>query len=112
MPTYRVLQITDWHLDLDYKVGSVKEKCGHELCCHSDHGTAVLGSGARPFGEITGCDIPLISCRGQLEWLRDNLRGEMAPDLILWTGDSVSHDMQHMTEEKVILTLQTLTNLI
>ena len=36
----------------------------------------------------------------------------MKPDLILWTGDSVSHDMEEMTEERVIETLQVLTSLI
>ena len=110
--TYRVLQITDWHLDLEYQPGTVKAKCGREICCHEENGIAIDGIGARKFGETTGCDLPYNSCQGQIEWLKENLRGEMAPDLILWTGDSVSHDMQHMTEETILETLKKLTNLI
>lgn len=30
----RVLQISDWHVDLDYKVNSIRENCKHSLCCH------------------------------------------------------------------------------
>lgn len=47
-----------------------------------------------------------------MEWFRSNLIEDLQPDLILWTGDSVSHDMQHMTEEDIILSIQTLTDLI
>lgn len=104
--------MTDWHLDLDYIEGTVRQKCGQELCCHSVNGMASEGQGARKFGEVIGCDIPLVTCRAQMQWLKENLRGELQPDLILWTGDNVSHDMQHMTEEKVIETLQVLTDLI
>jgi predicted MPP superfamily phosphohydrolase len=56
--------------------------------------------------------MPLTTCRLQLEWLRAHLIGDLKPSLILWTGDSVSHDIRHMTEEHVVLTLETLTNLI
>lgn len=105
-----MLQISDWHTDLDYKEGTVKSKCGSELCCQERFGRPADDSGARRFGEITGCDIPLETCREQLKWFAENLPKQ--PDLILWTGDSVSHDMAYMTREKVLQTLKLLTEIV
>ena len=47
-----------------------------------------------------------------MEWLNENLRGHLKPDLILWTGDSVSHGLVYMTEEEVLRTISILSNLI
>jgi hypothetical protein len=56
-------------------------------------------NGARKFGEKSEyCDLPLLTARAQLEWLKENLRGEAAPDLIIWSGDNVSHQMTVLTE--------------
>jgi len=65
MPTYRVLQISDWHMDFEYMEGTVKRDCGFERCCHAKCGFPVdkLNDGAKKFGEITGCDLPLTTCQ-------------------------------------------------
>ena len=47
-----------------------------------------------------------------MTWLKDNLRGHLKPDLILWTGDSVSHGMEYMTENEVLQTVRLLSLLI
>ena len=56
--------------------------------------------------------MPEITAREQIQWLKQNLRGDLKPDLILWTGDSASHDITGMTEDRLIETLKTLTNII
>lgn len=47
-----------------------------------------------------------------MKWFKENLQGEMKPSLIIWSGDSVSHDLTHMTKDKVVQTLKILTQLI
>ena len=55
-----MLTLTDWHVDLAYKVGTVKQDCNNFVCCHEKSGFAETpGEGARKFGELTGCDLPL-----------------------------------------------------
>ena len=112
-PSYRVLVISDWHLDLEYHVGSTINDCNHTLCCRKSSGMALnIELGARKYGELALCDLPEITAREQIQWLKQNLRGDLKPDLILWTGDSASHDITGMTEESLIETLKTLTNII
>lgn len=31
--SYRVLSISDWHLDLEYLEGTIKKNCQQPLCC-------------------------------------------------------------------------------
>ena len=47
--------------------------------------------GAGRYGELTQCDLPMETAEKQLSWLRKNLKENQKPDLILWTGDSISH---------------------
>ena len=47
-----------------------------------------------------------------MEWLSKNLIGHRKPDLILWTGDSISHDLIGISEEDVLESIRKLTNLI
>jgi hypothetical protein len=72
---------------------------------------AVL-NGARKFGERGDCDLPLITAQGQMQWLKENLRGELKPSLIIWTGDSASHAMVQMTEDQILTTIKILSDLI
>jgi|LauGreDrversion4_2_1035121.scaffolds.fasta_scaffold161951_2 hypothetical protein len=103
--SYRVLVISDWHLDLHYTVGARIFDCGSCMCCSKLSGTAKPGLGARKYGEVAFCDIPEITAREQMEWLKENLRGHLKPSLILWTGDSTSHEMVETSEEHVIQTI-------
>ena len=63
IPTYRVLQISDWHLDLDYQTGTKTKDCGSFCCCEAVSGVD-LENGARRFGEKTKyCDLPYSTAR-------------------------------------------------
>lgn len=67
---------------------------------------------ARKYGELSGCDLPIITAQKQIEWLSKNLIGHRKPDLILWTGDSISHDLVGISEEDVLESIRKLTKLI
>jgi hypothetical protein len=54
----------------------------------------------------------MITAEKQVEWLSKNLIGHRKPDLILWTGDSISHDLVGISEEDVFMSIQKLTKLI
>lgn len=54
---------------------------------------------ARKYGEVT-CDIPYTAAVKQIESLLKYEREVLFPkneriDMILWTGDSISHDLHH-----------------
>jgi len=47
-----------------------------------------------------------------IEWLSKNLVGHRKPDMILWTGDSISHDLTGITESDIYDSIIKLTELI
>ena len=49
------------------------------------------------YGDLN-CDIPFLTADKQMEWLGKNIK----PQLILWTGDSSSHDLYNLHEEDVL----------
>ena len=58
--TYRVLQITDWHIDLYYTEGTIKKDCNALICCGLSNGMAENPEeGAGRYGELTHCDLPI-----------------------------------------------------
>lgn len=52
------------------------------------------------------------TAEAQIKWLSRNLVGHRRPDLILWTGDSISHDLTGIIEEHVYDSIKKLTKLI
>jgi hypothetical protein len=66
--TYNIVQITDWHVDLNYKEGS-NRNCAWEMCCQEEYGMPeVEEDKARKYGELT-CDIPYITAVKQMQAL-------------------------------------------
>jgi hypothetical protein len=47
-----------------------------------------------------------------MEWFEGNLRGELKPEFIIWTGDSAPHSLIDMTEDLLLETVERLTKLI
>ena len=95
--TYNIIQITDWHVDFNYVEGSNRH-CNFEICCQAEYGfPEVTEDRARKYGELT-CDIPFETARKQMEAIVEYERtSKQRIDLILWTGDSVSHDVHRTT---------------
>jgi sphingomyelin phosphodiesterase len=86
--------------------------CNSLVCCTLRDGQPSSGKGARRYGEYS-CDLPFAAAQAEVKWLNENLVGEhLKPDLIIWTGDSISHDVRSVTEEHVYRSIQILTDLL
>ncbi|KAK6047138.1 Ser/Thr phosphatase family protein [Cooperia oncophora] len=97
----RVLQLSDVHVDFDYKPGS-EAKCDLFLCCrnttgwiskHSWYGVQpffIIGKPKKPagyWGTVATCDIPYRMFRNMLEHI--NATAEI--DYIMLSGDFIDH---------------------
>ena len=86
--TISLIQFTDIHLDLDYKVGA-NMYCNNMICCrHEDGYPSDPAMQAGPYGAMGMCDIP----PSVLFKMGDKIN-DLAPDAIFWTGDITPHDM-------------------
>ncbi|CAJ0590385.1 unnamed protein product [Cylicocyclus nassatus] len=74
----KILQVTDFHLDVDYSV-----KGDNQKMCHGNSSNATLGT----FGDYM-CDAPVSLAE---RTLAEAYRVIHEPDLVLWTGDSIPH---------------------
>lgn len=96
---FKVLQISDIHLDPEYKEGS-NAVCGEPLCCRpSSPGSNMAINADRKagyWGDYRDCDIPLHTVEETFRYIRDN-----HPDIdyILWTGDIPPHDIWSQTRD-------------
>ncbi|TNV81201.1 hypothetical protein FGO68_gene7320 [Halteria grandinella] len=83
--TYKVLHLTDIHVDYNYVAGSTTE-CGELICCQAKHGEV------EPLAETYGnpnCDTPADA----LDKMLASIAASHTPDLILITGALVSRDL-------------------
>ena len=118
--TFKIVQLTDIHLDFDYKVGS-NANCVEVLCCRANTGQSSMpenrkvsyrndrygiddhqnfgnvSSIAGKYGAFGGCDLPKITMLKALEVIRD----EVKPDAVLWTGDIAPHDIWNQSFDHV-----------
>jgi sphingomyelin phosphodiesterase len=107
--TYTVMHFTDPHIDLDYEIGS-NAFCDQPLCCRSNSGTPIDSSHtAQYWGTLAGCDIPERTFQQFLQYVANNFD----VDMILWTGDNVSHDIwQQNAETQAVNTYDATQDLI
>ncbi|XP_059484530.1 sphingomyelin phosphodiesterase-like [Neocloeon triangulifer] len=87
-PTFKVLHISDLHLDLHYAPGSNAE-CDEPTCCRADQGAPANESAAAGYwGDYRDCDMPWHSFVNMLEHIRDT-----HPDIsyVVFTGDVPDH---------------------
>ncbi|KHJ95510.1 hypothetical protein OESDEN_04543 [Oesophagostomum dentatum] len=75
----QILQLADFHLDVDYSISGDNQK----MC----HGTGSSGSKLGIYGDYM-CDAPTKLVEYTLEEAKRIIPN---PDLILWTGDNVPH---------------------
>ncbi|XP_018022307.1 sphingomyelin phosphodiesterase [Hyalella azteca] len=96
-PYLKVLHLADLHYDPSYREGS-STKCGAPICCQAQSGSPMTGeAGAGRWGDYGPCDSPEILVRNMLEDIR---RRHSDIDYIIYTGDSVAHDLWKLSREK------------
>uniref|UniRef100_H2Y9D1 Sphingomyelin phosphodiesterase n=1 Tax=Ciona savignyi TaxID=51511 RepID=H2Y9D1_CIOSA len=100
----KVLQLSDIHIDLQYKPGS-HSNCKEPLCCRSNDGAGLSEAGF--WGTAANCDTPY--------WTFENLLQHVSKqkfDYILWTGDLPAHNDWNQSRTAQIYLLNNLTNLL
>jgi sphingomyelin phosphodiesterase len=84
----KVAIFTDLHLDYDYTPG-MNTECGRPLCCRSDSGIATDPKKAAGKWGDEKCDIPERTLKSLLHYIDDVIK----PDVALWGGDSIPHNI-------------------
>ncbi|KAK9870012.1 hypothetical protein WA026_006107 [Henosepilachna vigintioctopunctata] len=96
LPTYKVLHISDTHLDPNYAEGSVSN-CLEPLCCRNESSEGIADPiFAGKWGAYAKCDSPRILIENMLKHIT-----EQHPDIdfIFWTGDLPPHDIWKQTKQ-------------
>ncbi len=95
---YRVLHLSDLHVDRLYQVGAAVD-CGEPLCCRAD--SPVKGDArARKWGEYN-CDIPDTTLSFVLETVAAQVASNGA-QMLLWTGDTPPHFLWEQNQTRVL----------
>lgn len=100
---YKIMQITDIHLDLEY-TPLTDDKCGTPYCCRSTGTDLQVNKSLNYWGSYP-CDTPIQTMDN---WFR-NIDWKNI-DLIYWTGDVTPHDSWRETRLKSIQTSQVINN--
>lgn len=95
---YKVLHISDPHVDLDYQVGSVAD-CNEPICCQSlSTPTNTSSQKAGKWG-ADRCDIPMRTFESSLKYMRSLLESSNDILYVIWTGDLQPHDVWKQNRE-------------
>ena len=96
---YKVLQVSDIHLDMEYEEGTVAN-CNLPLCCRKlrdDDLVPVKQILAGFYGTTGKCDANIETVRAFAAKAK-----ELEPDYIMFTGDNIAHSVWLVTQEEVI----------
>lgn len=94
----RILHLTDIHMDPGY-VENMPTTCNYPVCCRDNqpYNKTMLGSSSSASNSMSGywgtlgnCDLPERTFDAFVEYVKNNLADDI--DLVIWTGDNVSHD--------------------
>ena len=91
-PVWKMIQLTDIHLDLSYLEGS-SVFCDEPVCCReklSNYSRITAGK----FGYLGRCDANAELLNSFVEKAY-----ELSPDFIIWTGDNSPHNSKGSTQE-------------
>ncbi|XP_015791561.1 sphingomyelin phosphodiesterase [Tetranychus urticae] len=112
VPTLKILQISDTHVDLQYLAGG-EVNCGEPLCCRkpvsSFRGHKKDHKMAGYWGEYDNCDIPLRTLQAMLKDIKQN---HVDIDYVIWTGDIPPHDVWNQTRNGQVALLKQISTLI
>lgn len=100
---YKVIHISDPHVDLEYLEGSVAD-CNEPICCQassSASNTSSLKAGRWGFDR---CDVPMRTFESALKEIRRIVDSTDDVLYIIWTGDLQPHDVWKQDTSKAIRT--------
>ncbi len=100
--------MSDLHIDYDYLPGADNE-CNKFLCCRVDTGKAPTKEReAGKWGDYGHCDLPENTYLSLLDYIRD----EMKPDVVMWLGDTIPHNVRTLDPTENVETIRRATNSI
>jgi len=100
----KVVMMSDLHMDWDYLEGA-DNSCGKPLCCRSDSGLAPTAArSAGKWGDYN-CDLNTITLDSMLSEIKNNVK----PDLVMWAGDSVPHNVDSLTFDSNVAIMKNIT---
>lgn len=99
--TVKVVLMSDLHVDYEYQEGQ-DNKCDHVLCCRVDSGPApTKARRAGKWGDFN-CDLNERTMNSMFDFIKDEIR----PEVVLWGGDSIPHDVDSLTFESNVETMK------
>ncbi|RCN32003.1 Ser/Thr phosphatase family protein, partial [Ancylostoma caninum] len=101
----RVLQLTDLHVDFEYRPGSEAD-CDLPVCCREEAQSPRKAAGY--WGTVGKCDIPYWTFKNMLEHI--NATHEI--DYIMLSGDFINHFDWSYTVDEHVATLRNLSSLV
>lgn len=107
--TYRVIHISDTHIDIKYKEGSIVN-CEEPLCCRANSSGPIDGKPrieAGFWGSYGSCDVPLRTLESALKTINSTIEQYGDVDYIIWTGDIQPHDVWEQNKQTAIETYDT-----
>jgi sphingomyelin phosphodiesterase len=104
----RFLLVSDFHLDLDYEVGSEAD-CGLPVCCkRSQKDSDVIRQPASKYGSM-GCDCPIRALHELME-LVTSMQDDI--DFVIYTGDSPGHDVWEQSSRENLAVADTVLKVL
>jgi len=101
----KIALISDIHTDPRYQMGA-SSKCSHDgSCCQAGSGTPVEPFVAGKWGDYN-CDLPIDTFRSLMKFVKS----EVDPHMIMWGGDTASHDNWHMNVEETVKEVTSVSN--
>lgn len=103
---YKVIHISDTHVDLRYNEGSIAN-CDEPLCCRST--SKPLNSSeplkAGKWGSYMNCDVPLRTFESALKQINSIIEANSGQiPYIIWTGDIQPHDVWEQDKSAALKT--------
>ena len=97
--TFKVLQVTDIHLDPQY-IANATVSCSETLCCRKPS-NSTDGKVSGYWGTLGSCDLPLRTAEQMAMFISKNVE----VDFVIWTGDNSQHDIDKTSNENIDNTL-------
>lgn len=104
---YRVIHISDTHVDLRYKEGA-EANCPEPLCCQAASTSSNQSRSEKSgfWGTYSNCDVPLRTLVSALKALNSTMNSTLGIDYIIWTGDIQPHDVWQQDKKSALATYE------